>query len=108
MKYTLRKEDLNTLDYLCDLDLKDIVESSETLEDLEETLRERIAEEEVIYYHNAIKMLEEEDNSLQESTELAKDMGYSMEDINSELLATIILQERMIEEIPLLIELLEN
>ncbi len=108
MNYTLTKEDLNTLDYLNDLELKEIIEEVQDLEELQERLQERIQEEEVIYYHNAIKILAEEDNSLQESIELAKDMGYSIEDVSSELLATIILQERMIEEIPLLIDLIEE
>ena len=54
---------------------------------------------EVIYYHNAIDILKEEDPSLKESLELSKDMGYDLDNINSELLATILLQGLLKEEL---------
>lgn len=45
--------------------------------------------EEIIYYYNAIKYLKDNDQSLTESLEIAAEYGYSITNINSELLATL-------------------
>jgi len=45
---------------------------------------------EIIYYHNAIKYLQEFDASLNESLELAVELGYELNSINSELLASLL------------------
>jgi hypothetical protein len=45
--------------------------------------------EEIIYYYNAIKYLKDNDQSLSESLEIANEYGYSITNINSELLATL-------------------
>ena len=108
MKYKLKEEELNQLKYLCDLELQEIIEKADNEEHLQEILQERIGEQEVIYYSNAMDFLQEEDQSLQETIELAKDMGYTIESVNSELLATILLQERMSEEIQDLIDLINS
>ena len=47
-------------------------------------------DQEVIYYASAIKYLSQNDPSLRESLELAHDMGYTADKINSELLATLL------------------
>ena len=54
-------------------------------------------QQEVIYYATAMNYLREEDNSLTESLGLAADMGYQTENINSELLASILKSERVRE-----------
>ncbi|WP_323170648.1 hypothetical protein, partial [Pantoea agglomerans] len=55
-------------------------------EDLIEAMREEINQDEVIYYSNAIKYLSDHDDSLRESLQLAHDLGYTADKINSELL----------------------
>ena len=45
---------------------------------------------EIIYYHNAIKYLQEFDSSLYESLKLASELGYELVNINSELLASLL------------------
>lgn len=45
---------------------------------------------EIIYYYNAMKFLIERDQSLSESLEIAVEYGYTMEDLNSELLASLL------------------
>lgn len=45
---------------------------------------------EIIYYSNAIEYLKRKDNSLFESIEIANEYGYSLEHINSELLASLL------------------
>lgn len=77
------------------IDLAYIVENDEPsdIDELMEALEEQVNEIEVIYYHNAIEYLSENDPSLQESLGLAGDLGYTVENINSELLATLLKQE---------------
>jgi len=53
----------------------------------------------IVYYSNAIKFLSKEDPSLQTSSSLAHDRGYTLENINSETLATILLQDILREEL---------
>lgn len=45
---------------------------------------------EIIYYSNAIEYLKRYDNCLTESITIANDNGYNLEDINSELLASLL------------------
>ena len=45
--------------------------------------------EEVIYYSSAIRYLKDNDPSLCESLEIANEYGYTTENLNSELLATL-------------------
>ena len=56
-------------------------------------------QEDIIYYDRAIKYLSENDASLRESLELAHDLGYSLENLSSETLATIHYQNYLIGEI---------
>jgi len=56
-----------------------------------ETLEEHVREtSDIIYYSRAIEYLSENDPSLRESLELASELGYSPEDLDSEKLATIL------------------
>ena len=70
-----------------------------SVDDVIEYIEDRINEIEVIYYANAIKILSENDPSLQTSCGYADDLGYSCGDLNSELLATILCQESAREEL---------
>jgi len=51
-------------------------------------------EKEVIYYSNAIKFLAENDPSLLDSLEIANDLGYKVEDLNSEVLASLLASQK--------------
>ena len=70
-----------------------------TIEELTERIEERIQETEVIYYSEAINILKEEDQSLTESFEIAEEFGYTLKNLNSEILATLIVQQRLNEEL---------
>ena len=72
-------------------------------DDLIESLRTQISEDEVIYYSNAMKYLIENDISLNESIGIAVELGYSLENINSELLATLLQQKNLNDELENLI-----
>ena len=54
---------------------------------------------EIIYYSRAMEYLMENDTSLQNSMQLAADFGYTPEDINSELLASLLASQYTMEEL---------
>jgi len=58
-----------------------------------DNINEAIDQIEVIYYSNAIEFLRENDTSLTDSMELAHEYGFQAKDLNSELLATILKQK---------------
>jgi len=53
---------------------------------------------EIIYYSEAIEYLKQNDCSLKLSLEIAEDFGYSIKDLNSELLASLLASENAINE----------
>lgn len=61
-----------------------------TADEIQEELQDNgFFTEDIIYYSRAIEYLKENDSSLSESLEMAKEYGYSLENINSELLASL-------------------
>ena len=83
-----------TLDYLGEdatefLSLPDELEDYNTDEIQEELQDNGFFNVEIIYYSKAIKYLQENDSSLCESLEIASEYGYTLENINSELLASL-------------------
>jgi len=52
----------------------------------------------VIYYSNAMNYLSEYDPSLRQSLSLAYDMGYTLENLNSEILASLLITENVRSE----------
>lgn len=57
-----------------------------------------LLDQEIIYYSNAIEFLKRHDQSLQESLEIAKEYGYTIENIHSELLASLLANKHAQEE----------
>jgi len=55
-------------------------------------------DEEIIYYANAIEYLAKNDPSLQESCSLAAEMGFATENLNSELLASLLYSQEIRNE----------
>lgn len=73
------------------------------VQELEEFLIElnddrRFTNVEVIYYANAIEILQREDPSLQECLNIAYELGYQTKDLNSEILASLLLSQTAEEE----------
>ena len=77
---------------------EDATEYFSSLEDLGEKDSHEIYEDltengffnvEIIYYHKAMDYLREKDCSLSESLELAAEMGFTFEHLNSEALASL-------------------
>ncbi len=60
------------------------------LNDLNDNNNRIFTDTDIIYYSNAIEYLQENDQSLWESLEIASDYGYETKDLNSELLASLL------------------
>jgi hypothetical protein len=53
---------------------------------------------EIIYYSNAIQYLSENDKSLMDSIGIALENGFTLENINSELLASLLATQKVSED----------
>jgi len=87
-----------TEDNKFDIDLANLYYNEDTFTDFSDKVNDAIMEEEVIYYHEAIKYLMNEDASLSDSLDIASEYGYTTEQLNSELLATLLYQQRLTEQ----------
>ena len=89
-----RKTDVCINDYINISDLLENLESNDAadmFEDITDTLQDNGAFNlEIIYYSNAIDYLKENDPSLRDSLEIAFEYGYSVENLNSEVLASLL------------------
>ena len=81
-----------------EIDLLNCYEEDMSFSDFEESVMEYILSEEIIYYSDAMDYLMEHDSSLIRSFILAEDSGYTIRDLNSELLATLLYQENLRNE----------
>ena len=81
-----------------DIDIDYIYDENKDFDQLNEDVIQYIHESEIIYYSKAMAYLSENDNSLYESLEIAKEYGYSIENLNSELLATLLYQQNFTNE----------
>ena len=91
------KNKLNELSsnlYLSDYYRKGI----EVDEFMEEAL-EFVYSQEIIYYYKAMEYLKENDNSLNLSLEIAGELGFDTYSLNSELLATLLYQDNLRNEL---------
>jgi hypothetical protein len=106
------KELFNGYDNLSSwIDLSDYILDSnvfDSSEDLRDYIEERIREQEIIYYSSAMDYLKDNDNSLRTSLEIAYEMGFELQNVNSELLATLLLQGDLMEDLVNFIYEVEN
>jgi hypothetical protein len=74
-------------------------ESVNSLNDVYESIDEKNGfDVEIIYYRNAMEYLMERDTSLRESLEIAHEYGYTTDNLNSELLASLLASRECREE----------
>ena len=92
-------------DYLPEIDIDYFLNGYEIGEDINNSydLIEIIEDNDgfnidIIYYSKAIKYLAENDASLSESVAIASEYGYSTENINSELLASLHASQKVRED----------
>tara|TARA_R100001463_G_scaffold7129_2_gene22691 strand:+ start:1272 stop:1694 length:423 start_codon:yes stop_codon:yes gene_type:complete len=79
--------DFEICEYITEEEAKEIEEAEQITDILEDTGAFEIN---IIYYHKAMKYLQENDSSLNESINIALEYGYTLENINSELLASLL------------------
>ncbi len=93
--YSSYMTDFLTDDFLEELDQQD---PAKCFEDIQEKLEENyFFNVEVIYHYDAMKYLTENDQSLQESIQIAVDHGFTLESINSEILASLLASQNVRE-----------
>lgn len=86
----LKSLNINNLDLMDYVDIQDI-DLNNAFESIFDMLDEKDAFNiEIIYYYNAMEYLREHDNSLNQSLEIAQELGYKLTDLNSELLASLL------------------
>ena len=81
-----------------DIDINYIYDENKDFDQLNEDVIQYIHESEIIYYSKAMAYLSDNDSSLFESLEIAKEYGYSIENLNSELLASLLYQQNLTNE----------
>jgi hypothetical protein len=87
--------------WFCWIEPADIADlgTSEAIDYCQEALQQAISEQEITYYSKALEYLGDNDPSLIESLSIAHDMGYEAKDLNSELLATLLLQQNLMDKL---------
>jgi hypothetical protein len=94
MKTLERLNEINT-----ELDLNYIYQDGMSFDEFIEAIQNYISEQEIIYYSKAMEFLRDNDNSLKDSLEIAIEYGYTIENVNSELLATLLHQKLLNEDL---------
>ena len=87
-----------TEDTQFDSDVANLYYKEDTFTDFCDKVNDAIMSEEVIYYYEAMKYLTREDTSLSDSLEIASEYGYTTEQLSSELLATLLYQQKLTEQ----------
>jgi len=78
------------LNYHIDIEDLDLTDGSGVYDEILEKLdNDNAFDIEIIYYARAIEYLHNNDVSLQESLEIASEYGFSVENLNSEILASL-------------------
>jgi len=90
-------------DYIMNYLEESDIEKAETADDVIELIEKanedyNITDTEIIYYSNAMEYLAENDPSLLESLEIAKEYGYDTGSLNSELLASLLKSRKNLED----------
>lgn len=86
---------MNNLDIMYHVDADEVNSFDDVYEAID---NERGFEVEIIYYTNAMEYLMERDPSLRESLGIAHEFGYTPDNINSELLASLLASKECREE----------
>ena len=68
-------------------------------DDFREYIVDSILNFEIIYYSEAIEYLKENDNSLTRCLEIADEQGFEVSKLNSEILATLLYQDKLYNEL---------
>jgi len=83
------------IDFCNYLDFNQLTDFDKLIEELDNNNALNV---DIIYYYNAIKYLQKNDPSLKESLELASDLGFNTDNLNSEVLASLLASENLRSE----------
>lgn len=83
------------VDFNCFINREEHFEIDEITECLQDN---NALDVEIIYYESAIKYLAKNDNSLQESLEIAEELGFELGRLNSEVLASLLASKYLKDE----------
>ena len=86
---------MNEIDVMYFIDADEVQSFDDVYDSLDDS---RAFNVEIIYYTNAMEYLMARDPSLRESLEIAHEYGYTADNINSELLATLLASKECREE----------
>jgi len=92
-------DELSDIDIVYHLDNCDIDDEDLSFDKITEYFEDQsVFNKEVIYYGRAMEYLMDNDSSLNESMSLAHDLGYTPDNINSELLASLLKSQNLRQE----------
>lgn len=90
---------LDIMYYIDEYDLLAIEDVNQLKEYFEVINEDRyITDEDVIYFNDAMNYLQENDVSLIKSISIATDLGYSLQNLNSEVLASLLKSQNNMDE----------
>jgi hypothetical protein len=80
------------------IDFHYIIDEVGTIDEMQEKISDYIQEScDIIYYSNAIEYLQKNDPSLRISLDIAQEYGFSFQNINSEVLASLLYKQELSE-----------
>lgn len=94
--YSFNDYIMNYIDEKELLAIEDKDELREILEKINENYE--LTNTEIVYYASAMEYLSREDNSLRESLEIANEYWYDIKNLNSELLASLLISRHNLED----------
>ena len=108
MKTLSQDQQTRVFEFLNSLKTEVCITDYVNLEDIDfenafESIQEKIQDNngfdiDIIYYSRAIEYLKENDPSLRESLEIASELGYAVEDLTSEILASLLASQNASSE----------
>lgn len=82
-----------------DLELHNYYQDGQSANEFLEAVKKGISQEKIIYCYKAIAYLSKHDQSLSRSLEIASSLNYDVEELSSDILATLLYQESLLEHL---------
>ena len=98
LQYVCENLEFNPMDYLNFDDFNRLDFNNPFWEILEILEDKRVFEIDIIYYKDAMDYLSKNDSSLRDSLNLAIELGWSIENLNSEVLASFLASRNSMDE----------
>ncbi len=99
MTTTTKQETLQEIFNTDELGILTLYKVDDELFDTYDEAVEYCYQQEIIYYHTAMEYLTANDTSLKESLEIASELCLEVDSLSSEVLATILYQQKLVNSI---------